>query len=141
MGSFTNVLDGVNALVKSCVDCDRYPRNEIGAGDVVADCSKTYVSIMQATPVGSTGGCRLYDLDVQVAIVYECASGDGSLCVIDDAERLACCFDASSRTSFSGEHIPSPGGGTRSVRYDRPSGGAHVARVMVSIRGVICCGD
>lgn len=140
VGSFVDVLQGINALVKSCIDCERYPRNEIGAGDVVADCSKTYVSLIQATPVGKTGGCRLYDLDVQVAIVYECASDDGAICVISDAEDLGCCFDASSKTAYSSSHIPAPGGGTRSIRYDRPSGGAHVARIMLSVKGVICCG-
>jgi hypothetical protein len=141
VGSFRRTLESVDALVRSCVDCDRYPKAERGAGDVVADCSKTYTSILAARPVGTSGACRVYDLDLQVALVYDCADADAAACVVDDGEAVACCLDAAAATGLSDEQVAPGGSATTSVRYDRPLGGAHVVRVALTVRGVACCGD
>lgn len=143
MGAFRRTLDSLDALVRSCVDCDRYPKDEQGAGDVVADCSKTYVSIMNATPIGSSGACRVYNLEVQVALVYVCADSDNApaqaLCVIDDAEAVACCLDAANVIGVDQVVCGKPS--TTKVQFGRPMGGAYVARLSATLAGVVCCGD
>lgn len=139
MGAFRRTLDSLNALVRSCVDCDRYPIAHVGAGDVVADCAKTYVSIIDAKPIGSTGSCRVYNLEVQVALVLECLDDACALRVVDDAEAVACCLDAAGTVGV--DQVTCQRAGTTRVQYSRPQGGAHVARITAVLEGVVCCGD
>lgn len=139
VGSFRRTLDAVNALVRTCVDCDRYPGVETGAGDVIADCSKTYVSILGVRATGDFCACRVYSVEIQVALVYVCADLTAGLCLVDDMEAIVCCLEAACDI-FPDQVVP--GRGLVSVvRYDRPRGGAHVARVTLTVPAVVCCGD
>lgn len=139
MGSFRRTLDSLNALVRSCVDCDRYPTGEQGAGEVVADCSKTYVSILNATRIGKAGACSLYNLEVQISLVYLCNDDSGQLCIVDDSEAVICCVDAACSIGAD-QAVCHCGAVTRAV-YSRPQGGAHVVKINALLEGVICCGD
>ncbi len=139
MGSFRRTLDSLNALVRSCVDCDRYPASEQGAGDVVPDCSKTYVSLLSARRMGRAGDCSVYNLEVQIALVYLCADEGAQLCVIDDSEAVICCVDATCAVGV--DQVVCHCGHVDSATYSRPQGGAHVVKIRATLEGVICCGD
>lgn len=139
MGSFRRTLDSLNDLVRLCVDCDRYTNQEVGTGEVVADCSKTYVGIIDATRVGKAGKCTVFNLEVQIALVYVCADSSEALCVVDDSEAVICCVNAACQ--IGADQAICHCGSVVSAKYSRQQGGAHVVKIRAILEGVICCGD
>lgn len=138
------------AVIRDCIDCEKYERQIITILDPAIECSTLGIGIQPDTVAASVGECQVFNMNLNIVLAMCCVPiGDNqgnpppadeltniTLCQLEDEEAIKCCVQ-SIKFGIQGVHSdckPKLG----ATNYSR-EGNCWVTRIAMAIPNVPCC--